>query len=68
MRDHAFSHFRCMRFARRANDELAPLEHGRAYAAAIPGAQLTIVPECGHAPSVEKPKDFPAFLPFVDGQ
>jgi len=51
------------------NDELVPLEQGRAYAAGIPGARLVIVPECGHAPSVEKPKDFlAAFLPFVDRQ
>lgn len=51
------------------NDELVPLEQGRAYAAAIPGAKLAIVPECGHAPSIEKPKDFlAALLPFVDGK
>lgn len=50
-----------------ADDELVPLEQGRAYAAGIPGAKLTIFPECGHAPSIEKPKEFlAAALPFID--
>lgn len=40
------------------NDELVPLADGKDYAAKIPGAKLVIVPECGHAPSVEKPKEF----------
>lgn len=48
------------------NDELLPLEQGRAYAAGIAGAKLVIVPECGHAPSAEKPKEFlAAALPFL---
>lgn len=51
------------------HDELVPLEQGRAYAAGIPGAKLTIVPECGHAPSLEKPKEFLAIVvPFLDGK
>ncbi|MGC2614393.1 MAG: alpha/beta hydrolase [Terracidiphilus sp.] len=50
------------------NDELVPIEQGRAYAAGIPGAKLVVVPECGHAPSIEKPNDFlGAIIPFVDG-
>ena len=50
------------------NDELVPLEQGRAYAAGIPGAKLVIVPECGHGPAIEKPKDFlDAVIPFIDG-
>jgi pimeloyl-ACP methyl ester carboxylesterase len=50
------------------DDELVPLEQGRAYAAGIPGAKLVIVPECGHAPSIEKPAEFlAAFVPFVQG-
>jgi pimeloyl-ACP methyl ester carboxylesterase len=50
------------------DDELVPLEQGRAYAAGIPGAKLTIIPECGHAPSAEKPNEFlAAVLPFIDG-
>lgn len=49
------------------SDELVPLEQGRAYATGIPGAKLAIVPECGHAPSIEKPKEFlAAVLPFID--
>ncbi len=48
-------------------DELVPLEQGRGYAAGIPGAKLAIVPECGHAPSLEKPVEFlAAVLPFID--
>jgi pimeloyl-ACP methyl ester carboxylesterase len=50
------------------SDEIVPLAQGRAYAAGIPGAKLAIIPECGHAPSIEKPAEFlAAFLPFVDG-
>jgi pimeloyl-ACP methyl ester carboxylesterase len=49
------------------SDEIVPLEQGRAYAAGIPGAKLAIVPECGHAPSIEKPKNFlAAVLPFLE--
>ena len=40
------------------NDELVPLADGRDYAAKIPGAKLVIIPECGHAPSIEKPHEF----------
>ena len=51
------------------DDELVPLEQGRAYAEGIPGAKLILVPECGHAPSVEKPKQFlAAVLPFIDSK
>jgi triacylglycerol lipase len=49
------------------NDELVPLEQGRAYATGIPGAKLTVVPDCGHAPAIEKPREFlAAVLPFID--
>jgi len=48
-------------------DELVPLEQGRGYAAGIAGAKLTIVTDCGHAPSIEKPEQFlAAVLPFID--
>jgi triacylglycerol lipase len=48
-------------------DEIVPLEQGRGYAAGIARAKLTIVPECGHAPSIEKPEEFlAAVLPFID--
>jgi triacylglycerol lipase len=49
------------------NDELVPLEQGRAYAAGIPGARLVIVPKCGHGPAIEKSKEFlDAVIPFID--
>jgi pimeloyl-ACP methyl ester carboxylesterase len=48
------------------SDEIIPLEQGKAYAAGIRGAKLAIVPECGHGPSIEKPKEFlDAVLPFL---
>ena len=40
------------------NDELVPRADGRDYAAKIPGAKLVIIPESGHAPSIEKPQAF----------
>ena len=48
------------------NDAVVPLADGRDYAAKIPKATLVIVPECGHAPSLEKPAEFlAAALPFL---
>ena len=48
------------------NDAVVPLADGRDYAAKIPNARLVIVPECGHAPSLEKPAEFlAATLPFL---
>lgn len=43
-----------------ADDQLVPLADGRDYAAKIPHAQLVIMPDCGHAPSLEKPAEFTA--------
>jgi pimeloyl-ACP methyl ester carboxylesterase len=40
------------------NDELVPLADGQDYASKIPGAKLVVIPECGHAPSIEKPQEF----------
>jgi pimeloyl-ACP methyl ester carboxylesterase len=49
-----------------ANDELVPLDDGKDFAAKIPNAKLVIVPQCGHAPSIEKPKEFlTAVEPFL---
>lgn len=48
------------------NDAVVPLADGRDYAAKIPKAKLVIVPECGHAPSLEKPAEFlAAAIPFL---
>ncbi len=44
------------------NDELVPLADGRDYAAKIPNAKLVIIPECGHGPAIEKPKEFMAAM------
>jgi pimeloyl-ACP methyl ester carboxylesterase len=40
------------------DDELIPLVDGQDYANKIPGAKLVVIPECGHAPSLEKPQEF----------
>jgi pimeloyl-ACP methyl ester carboxylesterase len=40
------------------DDQIVPLADGKDYAAKIPGAKLVIIPDCGHAPSLEKPKEF----------
>lgn len=51
------------------DDELIPLDQGRAYATGIPGAKLVIIPNCGHAPAIEKPLEFlAAALPFIDAR
>ncbi len=42
------------------DDQIIPLADGQDYAAKIPNAKLVIVPDCGHAPSLEKPKEFVA--------
>jgi triacylglycerol lipase len=48
------------------NDPIVPLEDGKDYAAKIPGAKLIIIPECGHAPSIERPEQFlNAVAPFL---
>lgn len=46
-----------------AADKVFPPAHGEAYKAAIPGAELRILPECGHLPHQEK---LPEFLAAVD--
>ncbi|HUA43446.1 MAG TPA: alpha/beta hydrolase [Streptosporangiaceae bacterium] len=38
-----------------AADRMIPPEHGRAYAGAIPGAQLRLIPGAGHLPQLETP-------------
>jgi pimeloyl-ACP methyl ester carboxylesterase len=39
-------------------DRLVPIEHGRRYAELIPGAELAVVKECGHAMYFERPAEF----------
>jgi pimeloyl-ACP methyl ester carboxylesterase len=49
-----------------ANDEIVPLDEGRAYATQIPNAKLIVIPECGHVPALEKPDAFlSAAIPFL---
>jgi pimeloyl-ACP methyl ester carboxylesterase len=45
-----------------ANDRLYPVKHASAYQRLIPGAQLVVIPECGHLPHVEQPRAFVAAL------
>lgn len=44
------------------DDELVPLRHGQAAAAAIPGSQLVVLPGVGHIPSIDAPGDFVRIL------
>ena len=37
------------------SDRVVDLDYGRAFAAAIPGAQFVAIPEAGHLPHVENP-------------
>jgi pimeloyl-ACP methyl ester carboxylesterase len=37
-------------------DRMIPVEHGRAYAAAIPGARFLLIPRAGHMPQLEAPE------------
>ena len=39
-------------------DNIVPLECGQMYQKAIPGSDLVIIDNCGHAPQVEKPQEF----------
>lgn len=40
------------------DDHVVPMEQGKDYAARIPHAKMTIIPESGHVPSLEQPKAF----------
>jgi pimeloyl-ACP methyl ester carboxylesterase len=43
-----------------ANDQIIPFEHCERYAAAIPGAELVTIQECGHALYGERPDEVAA--------
>jgi pimeloyl-ACP methyl ester carboxylesterase len=51
-----------------AEDELIPLRYGEAAAAAIPRAELVVLPGVGHIPSVEAPDDFIRILTDFAGR
>jgi pimeloyl-ACP methyl ester carboxylesterase len=42
-----------------ADDVRSPLETvGRQFERAIPGAELVVIPDCGHMSSIERPDEF----------
>lgn len=48
-------------------DAITPLSWGEDYAAAVPGAKLTVLDRCGHLPNLEQPAAFDrAVLEFLD--
>jgi 3-oxoadipate enol-lactonase len=51
-----------------ADDHATPVEHARRIASGIPGAQLLIVPDCGHSSALEQPDVISALLAeFLSG-
>lgn len=40
------------------SDRVVGTDYARAYAAAIPGAQLRLIPRAGHYPYLERPAEF----------
>jgi pimeloyl-ACP methyl ester carboxylesterase len=47
-------------------DKIVPVECGELYRRAIAGAQLEVIPQCGHFPHLEKPAEFERVaLPFL---
>jgi pimeloyl-ACP methyl ester carboxylesterase len=50
------------------SDRIADPDYGRAFAAAIPGAQFQVLPDTGHLPQLETPNQFlRAVWAFADG-
>ena len=45
-----------------ADDAMTPPSCARAIAASIPEAELTVIPDCGHLPPIEKPRAVAALL------
>ena len=51
-----------------ADDQLFPKDYAFAWQRLIPGSRAVIIPECGHIPNVEKPREFVgALTAFIDG-
>lgn len=49
------------------DDELTPVSNGERMAAGLPDARLTVIPDCGHSPMEERPRELlAALLPFLD--
>src|SRR3954447_26419662 len=47
-------------------DRLTPLQWGKDFASAVPGAKLAVIDGCGHLPNLEKPDEFNrAILEFL---
>jgi pimeloyl-ACP methyl ester carboxylesterase len=40
-----------------SDDRLIPIAHGRRYAELIPGAEFTVIEDCGHAACFERPRE-----------
>jgi pimeloyl-ACP methyl ester carboxylesterase len=45
-----------------AADRMIPVEHGRAYADRIPGAQFRLIAQAGHLPQLETPEELLAVV------
>ena len=51
------------------DDELTPLKNGERIAGGLPGAHLAVIPDCGHSPMEERPRELlAALLPFLGTQ
>ena len=50
-------------------DELTPLANGEAFAARLAEARLVVIPDCGHSPMEERPRELLAeLLPFLEAR
>ena len=48
------------------DDKVIPLADGQDFATRIPGARLVVIPECGHGPAIEQPRQYlQAVEPFL---
>ena len=51
------------------DDELTSVANGERFAAGLPDARLAVIPDCGHSPMEERPRELLAeLLPFLDAQ